>query len=253
VLSDVLIIAGSVLAAVAFLLLVTRASEAHFRKESNDFTGAVVAVIGTTYAVILAFMLSGVWNLFQQAQVNEEQEANDVINVFRIGAQLPDADRIAMQGLARDYVERALNVEWPAFERGEIPPDGISIIRNMWNVAGQAEAHSRSDEAVVSQLMTEISKLTGHRRTRITHAKESLPPILWLVLIAGGVITVAAACLFGVANFRFHLLQVLVLSFLLSLVLVAIADIDQPYRGAVKVDPEGFRYAQQTIAAESTR
>ena len=32
------------------------------------FTGAVVAVIGTTYAVILAFMLSGVWNLSQQAQ-----------------------------------------------------------------------------------------------------------------------------------------------------------------------------------------
>jgi hypothetical protein len=36
-----------------FLFLVTRTSSAPFRRESNDFTGAVVAVIGTTCAVIL--------------------------------------------------------------------------------------------------------------------------------------------------------------------------------------------------------
>jgi hypothetical protein len=70
---------------------------------------------------------------------------------------------------------------------------------------------------------------------------------LWAVLIAGGVVTVAACCFFGVRNFRFHLLQVLLLSFLISLVLVAIADIDRPYQGAVKVEPEGFRYAVRTL------
>jgi len=35
-----------------------------------------VTVIGTTYAVILAFTLSNVWTMSQQAQANEEQEAN---------------------------------------------------------------------------------------------------------------------------------------------------------------------------------
>jgi hypothetical protein len=48
-------------------------------------------------------------------------------------------------------------------------------------------------------------------------------------------ITVAASCFFGVPNFRFHLFQVLVLTFLIALVLVAIADIDRPYQGLVKV------------------
>lgn len=62
-LSNLLIVVACVGAAVAFLLLITRTSPAHARKESNDFTGAVVAVIGTTYAVLLAFMLSGVWEM----------------------------------------------------------------------------------------------------------------------------------------------------------------------------------------------
>jgi hypothetical protein len=70
---------------------------------------------------------------------------------------------------------------------------------------------------------------------------------LWAILISGGIITVISACFFGVANFRIHLLQVFMLSFLISLVLVAIANIDRPYQGPVRVTPEGFRYALNTL------
>ena len=64
--------------------------------------------------------------------------------------------------------------------------------------------------------------------------------------------TVAAACFFGVPNFRFHLLQVIVLSFLIALVLVAIADIDSPYQGDVRVSPAGYQFALETSPTEQT-
>jgi hypothetical protein len=38
-----------------------------------------------------------------------------------------------------------------------------------------------------------------------------------------------------------------VLSFLITLVLVAIADIDRPYQGSVAVQPEGFTLALRTF------
>ena len=101
--------------------------------------------------------------------------------------------------------------------------------------------------------MTTLKSLTEHRRIRILQSRESLPGILWLVLIAGGVITVAAACFFGVPNFRFHLLQVIVLSFLIALVLVAIADIDRPYQGDVKVSPAGYQFALETFSDTGTQ
>ena len=104
-LSNILIIIACVGAALLFLFLVTRTSTAPSRKESNDFTGAVVAVIGTTYAVILAFTLSGVWSMFQQAQANEEQEANALVNVFRIATQLQDAECEADPGPLRSLRE----------------------------------------------------------------------------------------------------------------------------------------------------
>jgi hypothetical protein len=230
-----------------FLLAVSRASPAHSRKESNDFTGAVVAVIGTTYAVLLAFMLSGVWNMFQQAQINAEQEANDLVNVFRLSAQLPDPGRQAIQNLARSYAQNAVTTEFPAMSKETLPPEGASLVNQMWKAIGEVQPRIGNDSLVVAELMATLRSLTEHRRIRVMQSQEMLPPILWMVLIAGGIITVAAACFFGVPNFRFHMLQVIVLSFLIALVLVAIADIDRPYQGDVKVSSSGFQYALRTF------
>ena len=246
-LANILIIIGCVVAATAFLFLVTRTSTAPSRKESNDFTGAVVAVIGTTYAVILAFTLAGVWAMFQQAQANEEQEANALVNVFRIASQLKDPNAKAIQELCMRYVDNALEKEWPAMEKEQDLPEGNQMINQLWTLAGEAQAHSQPDAIAAYQLMEELRGLTQYRRIRATQVREALPGILWAVLVAGGIITVASSCFFGVPNFRFHLLQVLMLSFLIALVLVAIADIDQPYQGAVRVVPQGFQFAARTL------
>ncbi len=244
---NILIIIGCVVASTVFLFLVTRSAAAHARKESNDFTGAVVAVIGTTYAVILAFTLAGVWAMFQQAQANEEQEANALVNVFRIASQLKDPNAKAIQDLCVRYADNALQREWPAMMKEQMPPEGGAIINQLWAQAGEIQAHAQPDAIAAYQLMEELRGLTQYRRIRAMQVREALPGILWAVLLAGGIITVASSCFFGVPSFRFHLLQVVVLSFLIALVLVAIADIDQPYQGNVRVAPQGFEFAINTL------
>ena len=246
-LANTFIIIGSSVGALLFLYAVGRLSRVDTRREHNDFTGAVVAVIGTTYAVILAFTLSGVWYMFQQAQANEEQEANALTNVFRIATQLQDPNARGIEELCVRYADNALNREWPALENDQMPPEGGEIIDQMWQLAGQASAHVQLDSIAAYQLMEELRGLTQYRRIRVMQGREQLPDILWAVLIAGGIITVSSACFFGVNNFRFHLLQVLVLSFLISLVLVAIADIDRPYQGLVRVEPQGFESAARAL------
>jgi Protein of unknown function (DUF4239) len=247
VLANILIIIGCVAGGTAFLFLVSRTSTAPSRKESNDFTGAVVAVIGTTYAVILAFTLAGVWAMLQQAQANEEQEANALVNIYRIASQLKDPNAKPIQELCVRYANNALEREWPAMDKRQMPPEGAEIINQFWTLAGEIQARAQPDAIGAYQLMEELRLLTQHRRVRIMDSREALPGILWAVLIAGGIITVASSCFFGVPSFRFHLLQVLMLSFLVALVLVAIADIDQPYQGAVKVAPQGFEFAASSL------
>ena len=245
---DILMIVAGVLGSLAFLFVVTRTSAATARKESNDFTGAVVAVIGTTYAVILAFMLSGVWDMFQQAEVNAEQEANSLVNIWRVSGSIDTNTGNAVQALCLKYAQNTLNVEWPAMrDEKPMPREGSDIINEFWRLAGQSEDRSGGTSIASYQMMEELRMLTEYRRIRMMQSQEKLPGILWTVLIAGGTITVAASCFFGVPNFRFHVLQVVVLSFLIALVLVAIADIDRPYQGNVVVPNDGFALAVRTF------
>jgi len=245
VLINVVSIVACVSAALLFLLLVTRISSAPARRDSNEFTGAVMEVTGTTYAVILAFTLSGVWSMAQQAQANEEQEANALVNVFRIASQLQDPNAKRIQDLCVRYADNVLQHEWAAMQKGQMTPEGADIINQLWLLAGQS-AHARPDAITAYQLMEELRGLTQYRRLRAMQTREHLPKILWAVLIAGGIITVGAASFFGVSKFSFQA-QVLVLTFLITLVLVAIADIDRPYRGLVKVEPTGFDFAIRTF------
>ena len=79
--------------------------------------------------------------------------------------------------------------------------------------------------------MTLLSNITQHRRVRQLQSQTSLPGILWAVLIVGAIMTIMSACLFGSELPSLHMLQIVTLALLLSMALVAIADINRPFQG----------------------
>ncbi len=89
--------------------------------------------------------------------------------------------------------------------------------------------------------------MNEHRRVRQLQSGFKLPVILWFVLIFGGVVTVANSCLIGMEDARLHVLFIVSLTCLVALVLVAIAEIDRPFHGTVRVAPESFETALATF------
>lgn len=53
--------------------------------------------------------------------------------------------------------------------------------------------------------------------------------------------------MFGIDSLILHAIQVIALSLLVGLALVAIADIDRPFQGTVHVSPDGFEFARATF------
>ena len=74
-----------------------------------------------------------------------------------------------------------------------------------------------------------------------------LPGVLWFVLLVGGVVTIASTCMFGASNGALHIIQVSAFTLLITLALVAIADINRPYQGSVHVSDYAFRRAQMDM------
>jgi hypothetical protein len=218
------------------------------RHQHNDVTGWQLGILGTTYAVILGFMLYAVWTDFDMATQNVELEANSLVNLYRLADGLPDASRVEVQKLARSYAQVAIDKDWPEMERGLVPTESVgltSMIEKALMIS--TPDGSRASSVVLDHAITELSALTTCRRTRLLESALSLPAILWFVLIVGGILTIGSSCMFGSQNRVLHGVQVVFFSLLVALVLLAIADINRPFRGAVHVADDAFVRALENM------
>lgn len=248
------IVISVVVGSIAFVLLLNRLWPATSRRAHNDLIGWQLSVLGTTYAVMMGFMLYTVWTNMGLAEVNCEAEANALVNVYQLAAGLPDEQRTKLRQSARTYADVVVQQDWPAMLAaydGHLKSHDVNV--EMWQVLMSVKAVSPTEDTAEDHAISELSDMTGRRRIRQLQSVSRLPGVLWFVLVAGGVATIMSSCMFGAANGWLHIFQVAMLSLLISMVLVAIADIDRPYQGGVHVKNTPFRRAQASMAEDAAR
>jgi hypothetical protein len=216
------------------------------RYSESDLVGWQLSVLGTTYAVTLGFMLYTEWGDFKAAQLNVELEANALRNIYRLAQGMP-RDRAGIEQLVVAYATEVVNSDWPEMNRGKIPEESHGVNERLWKALLSAQIEKPMELAAHDHALSELSSLTLHRRTRLLNNHYELPGIFWCVLLVGGVLTIVSVSIFGSRQPRIHMLQVLSLTLLLTLVMLTIADIDEPFRGWVHVNDYAFRRAIETM------
>jgi magnesium-transporting ATPase (P-type) len=214
------------------------------RRIHNDLIGWQLSVLGTTYAVIVGFMLYAVWINFGAAELNADAEANSVVNLYRLAAGLPPHEGARLKALAQGYSDAVVNREWAEMDANTTPGESQEVIQQMWATLMFAKSASPLEIAAEDHALYELRNLASYRRIRLVESRAVLPGVLWFVLVAGGVVTIATTCLFGASNGVLHGIQVAAFTLLISLALAAIADINRPYQGSVHVSDYAFRRAQ---------
>jgi protein-S-isoprenylcysteine O-methyltransferase Ste14 len=244
----VLIVGGACLAAVIGLSLVQRLVPVSVRKEHNDVAGFIYAVMGVIYAVLLALVVIATWEEFGRARLTVEAEANALAEIFWLAHQLPEPEGPHLQELCRSYAEEVVNVGWPLMEQGKTPSMERSqetsrawvLIDDIRATLQEGEPRTAAGQEIYAEGLDQVQRLADARRTRLVVAEESIPPVLWVVLIVAGIVVVGFAYLFGMENTWAHSLMVVALAGVIALVLFTIAALDHPFSGGARIGPEAF-------------
>src|SRR5215208_745508 len=248
IVSGLLVVAVSVLIAVAGLSLIQRLVPSQLRQEHNDVAGFIYAVLGVIYAVLLALVVIAVWEEFDAAKDTTEQEANALAEIFWLAHGLPEPEGRHVQELARSYAEVVVDEEWPLMEQGRAPlmehtratPRGWVLIDDIRATLQGYEPHTVAEQELYAEGLDQVQRLADARRTRLVQAEEGLPTVLWVVLIAAGMLVVGFAYFFGMENTGAHALMVVSLAGVIALVLFTIAAMEHPFSGGARVGPEAF-------------
>jgi hypothetical protein len=177
-----------------------------------------------------------------------EGEANALAEIFWLAHALPEPERHHLQELARFYAEEVVDQEWPLMERGRAPlmeqtqatPRGWVLIDDIRTTLQGYEPRTEAGQELYAEGLDQVQRLADARRTRLVAAEESIPTVLWVVLIVGGVMAVGFTYLFGLEQTGAHALMVASLAGVIALVLFTIGVLDHPFSGGARIGTSAF-------------
>ena len=177
ILQDILIVLAAIAGSLAFWWFVRWVWPPERRRLHNEITGWQISVLGTTYAVIVGFMMFAAWADFRAADQNAVAEASCLINLYWAASGLPAAQRLEIRKLANDYANAMIMDEWPAMSRSALSPTGSRIVEQLWETASQPKPLTASEQVSLDQTLTELSNITQHRRIRQSQSQSRLPGV----------------------------------------------------------------------------
>jgi Protein of unknown function (DUF4239) len=243
--TGLLIVAVAILIAVGGLVLVQRLYTTERRKQHNDVAGFIYAVLGVAYAVLLGLVLIAVWEKWDAAETVTADEANELAGIFVYAHALPQPEGRHVQELVRSYERVVVEEEWPLMAQGRSSPEAWDTLDELrGTILGlqppKGARRTGYDQMRYDEMLEQLHDQGNARRERLLAAEQGLPPILWVVLILGGVITVGFTYVFGLENTLVHLLMVAALALIVSMSLFTVAALDYPFNGDIRIHPTAY-------------
>ena len=237
----IVVIGGFVLFSVLLARLAARFSRPELLLEHNELTGFIFAVVGVIYALVLGFVMVGVWERFEAAESRTFDEASSLTAVYRDAGLFANAALLRRD--TRRYVEAIINIGWPDMQAG----------RHSFPTAQDAEALARDVERTQPRdareaglyplMVTALDEALLDRDARLALDTHGLYGIMWWTVFVGGFVTISFTYLFGFRRTVMQTAMVGTLAFLIGLVIFLTICLDYPFRGAVYVAPEAFERA----------
>lgn len=223
------------------LVLLHRSGSAASRQGNNDVNGLMFAIVGVLYAIVVGFVVTSQWENVGNARDAAAQEANGLVKVYWAAQVLPPAQRAEADSLCRQYAAVVRDKEWPAMSAHRtVGPQGQRLLTKL-----NRTIHAAPDvpDTQAGQLNDAVDDVLQGRQQRLNLAHQSLSGMMWFVMVAGGVLTVALTYLFGVPGRLAHLVMVVALVGTLGLLLYASYQLQYPFGPATDLGPTGMRAA----------
>jgi len=230
-----------VIFAVAGLLFVRRRVNHGELSKHNDVGGVIFSIVGTLYAVILAFVVIIVWEALGTADDRAAQEAGVLGDLMRDAGFFPDPQRTELQKELREYAQAVIDEEWPAMVNSGSSQHVWEILDRTFESFSRITPNTQREANIHAEMLRRLNDLSDHRRLRLLSADNKVPPLMWAMLIVGGFITVGFSYFLGVERRRSHVLMTAALAGMIGLTLYLILALDHPFAGTIRVEPDGFR------------
>lgn len=222
------------------LSLVWRFVPRNMLKAHNDLTNSIFQAVAMAYTVLLAFVVVVAWQNYDKAVGHTETEANCLVDLYRSSMAFEKSFGKQAQSLLMEYGKAVMREEWDLLGRGEESETARTALKNIWMLYVSYEPKSEKENIFFAESLNKLDDLREARRLRIIDSRTGVHPVLWLVLLVGGVTTIAFTFFFGSDKFINHAIMASMLSVIIALILLTILSFSFPFTGSSRIQPKMF-------------
>jgi Protein of unknown function (DUF4239) len=234
-----LVIFGAAALSAGGMLLVRRRAPAGTYFEDPIPAGAVYTVVGTAYMVIVAFVFFVAFESYAGAKADAEEEARATLAMFHATLPFGPTVRAQLQGQVICYAREVIDHEWPAMREGNTSPAVDARVTALEESAAGIALEGDKQLAAYDHWFALNEERRKGRQGRIGEASGLVPPVLWLILIVGAVVVIAAVGFFADAREGWVTQAAMIASVAVIVAsgLVLVRFLDRPYEdksGSIK-------------------
>jgi hypothetical protein len=227
-LAVLIVVGAAALAGLAFVFLDRGATKPYVSEAARG--GPTLIVTGTMFAVLLAFVTLAAFQTYNSAKAGAQTEAAAVLDMSRTAALFQPSQRDQLRSDFLCYGRAVVANEWPAMRNGHPSPlvdYWISAYRELF---GRVGLRSPREQLGFQDLLNLAATRTAGRQQRLSQDTPAVPSPLWLALLLGGCVAVAAQLSFAGSRVRVHALLVAGLASIIAAGLVVVYYLDHPYQ-----------------------
>ncbi len=249
----ILAVAVSCAIAVGLLAIVRSRITRNEQITHNDVAGPILATIGTVLAVMMSFMVVGVWQEYDQAAQNVQTEASAASDLHHIADAFPKGMRADVQNTVDRYITVVLNEEWPLMQHGGESQAAHDTAYRIQSIIEHYAPRDPVQQMLQARALDYAGTMLDARRNRILSNRQGIPLVLWSSMLTLGAITVVFAFYFRVDRPRAQYLMVIALTAVVSITFALIAELDYPFRGDIALDPYAFQHVIDALHTPVSR
>jgi hypothetical protein len=237
--------------ALAGLHMVRKKYSAEVLKENHEVAAIIFNAFGLFYGVLVAFVVFVTWTGYDDATKNLQMEASEALDIFHNAEAFPDATKKIIQQGVRDYLAEVYNDEVPKMSEGDISLYTGGAHATLRILFTQVDATSLPNKELYGESLRCLNNLAHYRRMRIFAGNDTVPPVIWLVLLVGGFFAVSYTFFFGMKNLRAQYLITTTLTVTVTSILFLVYVLDHPFTGTSRVSLAPLTQAMAAMQGDS--
>jgi hypothetical protein len=230
-----IVAAGALISGVAFRVAL-RLWPGLRNEDHSDGKAVYFSMVGVLYAILLAFVVVVAWEQFNAAEEATHTEATRLSNLLRDAQSFNQADRQRVQGAIVKYAQAVVDDEYETMADGHSSPRAMAAYEGIWTEFYGVDVDGEPGATFLGSAIGRLNELGEARRLRVLASQSTIPTPLWVLLIGGGLFTVAWLFPFYVGSVRAQTLAIATIGAFTGFVLFLVFALQHPFAGDVAID-----------------